>query len=396
MTLAEEASDPTPEPHPKGWTPGVVWSAKGGEIVTKAPAVGELDDAFWRLVIADWGLDPQVTEIVPDSVEIRAWDMPVGKGETIRARYYKAKIRPRRAAMTDEERKDLVALAMRSRKRSSPRVGVGPEVAFVMMLSDLQLGKGEGGGTTATVARVISAIDGQRDRLLELRKAGRNITSVWLAGMGDLVEQCFGHYPSQPFTVDRTRREQLQEARKLILYAIDAFVDVVPAVHVRAVPGNHGENRSNGKSVTVASDNDDLAVFEQVAESVAMNPGRYGHVDFRLADGLVLVDDVAGVVCGWTHMHQGSGSGERAIAKWWEGQVMGLRDVAHATILFTAHYHHLLVSEATGRTHMQMPAMDGGSGWWTDKTGQNSSPGMVSVLVGVGCGARGWSDLGVV
>lgn len=396
MSLVEEASDAPREAHPKGWTPGVVWSAKGGEIVTRAPAEGELDDAFWRLVIADWGLDPQVTEIVPDSVEIRAWDMPVGKGETIRARYYKAKIRPRRAAMTDGERKELVALAMRSRKRFTAKVVAGPPVAFVLNLSDFQVGKGEGGGTTATVARIIAAIDASRARLLELRKAGRNITSVWIVGLGDLAEQCFGHYPSQMFTVDRTRREQLQEVRKLITYAIDAFVDLVTEVHVRAVPGNHGENRVNGKAVTVASDNDDLAVFEQVAESLAMNPERYGHVDFRLADGLVLVDDVAGVVCAWTHMHQGSGSGERAIAKWWEGQVMGLRDVAQATILFTAHYHHLLVSEATGRTHMQMPAMDGGSGWWTDKTGQNSSPGMVSVLVGAGCGPRGWSDLGVV
>ena len=75
---------------------------------------------------------------------------------------------------------------------------------------------------------------------------------------------------------------------------------------------------------------------------------------------------------------------------------MGNRPVAQAQILNTAHYHHFLCSEATGRTLLQMPAMDGGSGWWTDKTGQNSPPGMVSYLAGVGCGARGWSDLAIL
>lgn len=395
--LLADAERTPPTKHPEGWTPGVVWNPKGGTICVPGPAgMGDADPAFWEVILTDWGLDPQLTEIVPDSIEIRAWDMNVGKGQIVRAKYYKAKIRPRRAAMTDGERKELVALAMRSRKRFTVKAILGPPVAFVLNLSDFQIGKGEGGGTTATVARIIAAIDAARNRLLELRKAGRNITEVWIVGMGDLAEQCFGHYPSQPFTVDRTRREQLQEVRKLIMYAVDSFVELVASIKVRAVPGNHGENRVNGKKATTDTDNDDLAVFEQVAESWAMNPERYGHVDVKLADGLVQVDDVAGITCGWTHMHQGNGSGEKQISEWWKGQVMGVRDVARATILFTAHFHHLLVSESTGRTHMQMPAMDGGSGWWTEKTGQNSHPGMVSLLVGEGCGPRGWSDLAVL
>jgi len=43
-----------------------------------------------------------------------------------------------------------------------------------------------------------------------------------------------------------------------------------------------------------------------------------------------------------------------------------------------------------------MPAMDGGSGWWTDKTGQSSPPGMVTYLAGADCGPRGWSDLAIL
>jgi hypothetical protein len=270
-----------------------------------------------------------------------------------------------------------------------------PQVGDTNLVAPIQIGKGEGGGTLASCTRITEALGASVTRVKELKRTA-NIASIWIVGLGDLAEQCIGHYPSQQFTVDRTRREQLQIVRELITLAIDLHVDLAPVVNVGAVPGNHGENRANGKSITTVTDNDDLAVFDQVSEALAKNPDRYGHVAFHIADDLVLVCDVEGVCVAWTHMHQGNGSGERNIQKWWEGQVMGNRPVARAQILNTAHYHHFLCSEATGRTVIQMPAMDGGSGWWTDKTGQNSPAGMLSYLAGVACGPRLWSDLAVL
>jgi hypothetical protein len=323
--------------------------------------------------------------------------MPIGNGEVIRARYYKAHIRPRRAAITTDEARELDRLVMRRRTHRTLKATGTPGVGYVLNLSDFQIGKGEGGGTSATVERITNALHASVARLLELRRAGRNITSVVVAGLGDLAEQCIGHYPSQQFTVDRTRREQLQIVRELLHAAIDLHADLAPAMQVIAVPGNHGENRGGGgKSITTVADNDDLAVFDQVAEALAKNSGRYGHVVFRIADGLVQVADVEGVDVAWTHMHQGSGSGEAKIEAWWRGQVMGRNDVARAQILNTAHYHPLMISESTGRTVIQVPAMDGGSGWWNDKTGQRSQAGMVSYLAGAACGPRGWSDLAVL
>lgn len=382
--------------HPIGWTPGVTYGTDGGEIVTRITDASDSDPAFWEMVIADWGLDPQLTEIVPDSVQIRAWDMNVGNGQVVRARYYKARIRPRRAAMTTEDTLELTKLVMRKRTRRNTLRSEPESVAFVVNLSDFQIGKGEGGGTLATVERIVATLHNAVGRLKELRKAGRNIGAVYLIGLGDLAEQCEGHYPSQLFTVDRTRREQLQIVRELITLAVDAFVDLVPRIVCGAVPGNHGENRVNGKAVTTVDDNDDLAVFDQVAEALAKNPDRYGHVEFHIATGLVLTLNVARVEIGWTHMHQGNGSGEKNIANWWRGQVMGNQPISAAQILNTAHYHHFLCSESTGRTILQMPAMDGGSRWWTDRTGESSPPGMVTYLAGAGCGARGWSDLAIL
>lgn len=390
----QAVADTASERHPDGWRPSATYSAHGGELVGRIPNGADADPAFWRLVISDWGLDPDTTEIVPDSVQIRAWDMPIGKGETMRARYYKANIRPRRAAMCADDVAELAKAAARRTKR--PPATTHDGVGFVCCLSDWQIGKSEGGGTVATVERITRALDQAVARLRELRKAGRVISSVWLVGMGDLAEQCIGFYPAQQWSVDCTRREQLQIVRTLLLSAVDRFVDLTGSLVVGAVPGNHGENRANGKMITDVSDNDDLAVFDQVRDALAKNPDRYGHITWHISDELVLTANVAGVEVAWTHMHQGAGSGERKIAEWWRSQVMGNRPISAAQILNTAHYHHLLVSESTGRTIIQVPAMDGGSAWFTERTGQSSPSGMVTYLAGTECGLRGWSDLAIM
>ena len=394
MTLSDEARTEPKSSVPKGWEPGITWSpTKGGTMVV--PCEGDADPAFWALVMADWGLDPALTEIVPDSVEIRVWDQAIGGGVVNRARYYRCRIRPRRAAMSAVDVDELAGMVKRKRPRKPLTASGG--VGFVVNLSDWQLGKGDGGGTAATVQRISDAIDATVQRLKDLRRIGHNIDTVVLVGLGDIVEQCSGHYASQAFTVDCTRREQLRLARLLATYAVDAFAELAASVVLGAVPGNHGENRgAAGKAYTTVNDNDDLAVFEQVGEALAQNPSRYDHVTLDLTDGLVLTRDVAGVCVGWTHMHQAKGGGQKAIEDYWRGQVMGGHPLAAARILNTGHFHHLLISEATSRTLIQAPSMDGGSEWFTNATGQWSPPGMVSYLAGEACGPRGWSDLVVL
>ena len=61
----------------------------------------------------------------------------------------------------------------------------------------------------------------------------------------------------------------------------------------------------------------------------------------------------------------------------------------------TGHYHHLLISESSGRTHFQCPAMDPGSNWFTESTGQSSPSGMLT-FVADASSSRGWTDLAVL
>lgn len=378
--------------HPKGWEPGVAWNGEKGSLTT-APLADEPGQGVWNELIADWGLDPATTEVVEGSVQVRAWDTHDGQ----RLRYYRATIQRRSSA---GDRVDVEQLCAAIAKRKPVRVStVEAPRAVLCCLSDWQLGKGEGGGTEATVERIMAAADALVARIRELSKVGRPPAAIYLVGLGDLVEQCSGHYASQPFTTDLDRRSQMRVARRLVLHYIDSVLPLAPRIVLGAVPGNHGENRgSGGKAYTTATDNDDLAIFEQIGEVLAANPDRYGHVSVVLAESNTLVLDVAGVPVAFAHGHKANGGGHPAakLEAWWKGQVMGRQPVADAAILITGHFHHLIVSETTGRTFMQVPAMDGGSEWWTDQTGQNSAAGTLCLGVGEGYGARGWGDLVVL
>jgi hypothetical protein len=390
------ASQPAARTHPQGWEPGIAWDGQTGSI-TAGPFDTEPDPAIWAELVKDWGLDPTYTAVVPGSVQVRGWDAAIGGGEVRRMRYYRATLQAREDVAVRAD-VDKLCATIRSRRPRQPAAPVGTDRALVVPLADWQIGKGEGGGTPASVARINDAIDAIADRLRDLRKLGKPVDTVYLIGMGDITEACVGHYPSQTFTVDLDRRSQLTVARDLIDRAVDVVSAKAARVVVGAVPGNHGENRTGGKAYTTITDNDDLAVFEQVAYACSKNPDRYGHVSFVLADGYVQTFDIAGVPVGFTHGYK-TGSGGNAQAKqeeWWRGQALGDQLVADVQILVTAHYHHFSCSEATGRFWLQCPAMDGGSTWWTSMTGQSSMTGTLSFLAGKDCGPRGWSDIALL
>lgn len=211
------------------------------------------------------------------------------------------------------------------------------------------------------------------------------------------------HNSMQAFQVDLDRRQQMKLMRRLLLEAINALVDRGYAVAIAAVPGNHGENRnSDGKAFTSWTDNDDVAIFEQVAEILAANPERYKNVTVPPggldSEDLVVTLEVSGVKCAFAHGHQfKQGANPTAKAEgWWKGQALGRQRVSAADILFSGHYHHFACSEGSGRTWFQCPAQDGGSNWFTYTSGQSSPAGMIAVCIGTAYPRGGWGDLRIV
>ena len=396
---------------PRGTEPSFQWDGNEGYI-TSPLLPSEPDKAFWEVLVQDWGLNAETTEVVDGSVNIRGWDANMGRdadgNATVqRMKYYRAQIRRRQSGERSINVEKLLEKVLKRKASKTDTLATGNR-ALVVLNADWQLGKGEGGGPEATVERICLAQDRVVERIRELRKAGRSPAYVYLAGMGDLVEQCLGHYSMQTFQTVLTRREQKDLAVYLIDRMVELLVDKFPDIQVvlTAVPGNHGENRnSSGKAFTDWLDNDDLDVFTSTYRAYLKNPERYANVSMPQFDGLLQEDltitlDIAGVPVTFAHGHQfGKGSGGGTVGKieaWWKGQVMGRTPAADAAILFSGHYHHFVASEGTGRQVFQCPAMDGGSKWFTSQTGANSPAGMLTVGIGLDYGTRGWGDLLII
>ena len=316
--------------HPKGWEPGVTYREGSGGIISTGPLGEEPSGDLWDRLIQDWCLDPEKVEVIPGSIQVRAWDANVGGGEIKRLTYYRASIQEKSSRVSEEDLNDLLTLIKKKKPLKTRDLPPVTGRAFVILASDWQLGKSEGGGSAATIERIMEAFDRAALRLKELEKSGKRCGSVYLIGLGDLVEQCAGHYAMQAFSVDLDRRQQMRIARQLILYAVDLFLAFDVEIILGAVPGNHGENRSSssGKAFTTWTDNDDLAVFETVAEILDHNPERYGKVSVPLgaiAEDLSMVLDVEGVPVGFIHGHQvrKSGNTQAKLEEWLKGQVMG-------------------------------------------------------------------------
>jgi predicted phosphodiesterase len=209
-----------------------------------------------------------------------------------------------------------------------------------------------------------------------------------------MIERCSGFYANQEFVTDLTEAEQMELAVHLIVKALKQWAPLFEKVVVACVVGNHGENRKDGKANTDRiRDNADTAVFKTAAFVLEQNPDRYGHVSFVIPkDRSTLSLDIAGITVGIAHGNQYT-SAQGALKKWWEGQTLGYQPVADAHILVTGHYHHLKVDQYGPRTHIQTPAMDPGSRWFSEGSGQESPSGTVTFVVQEG---KGWSDLQVV
>ncbi len=383
-------------------------TSTGGEFET-----GELTEPLdlstdWDSVLRGFGLDPEIFEVADDTVKMSKWQtskrLENGDRDIIWLYSYKARFTRRATPVDEVEREDIDALCREIMKRKpvKPLDELVTDRALVVLLSDWQAGKGEGGGSAAMTDRIMAAFDKLLIHLKNLEREGRRPSSVYLVGMGDLIEQCTGHYDMQAFQTDLGRRQQKRLVRRLIMWIIDALVVRGYTVYLAAVAGNHGENRNaNGKAFTSWGDNDDLAVMEEVAEICAANPERYANVlvpDGAIPeDDLVMTLDIEGVRCGFAHGHQFAKSGlaQAKLENWLRGQVMGKQPVADVDLLFAGHLHHFMTSESTGRVVFQCPAMDGGSKWFTSTSGSSAPSGMLVMCVGTAYG-RGWGDLQIL
>lgn len=376
--------------HPKGWEAGVEVRGDSG-VLSTGPRTepGEPSNDEWTELLNIWDLDPEKYEIDPNyNPEFRAWDANLGAGEIQRFYYYKARIRLRARYYGLDIEELLTGIGRHKRTKRSLIVPDSP-IGMVVPISDLQIGKGDGDGVLGTVARFEECVDRIEDRIDDVRRMGWNIGCLYPIGMGDLIESCWGNYPSQPFTVELNRREQIRLTRRLLRDALIRWSKKVPKVVSGGVAGNHGENRSGSggkaRAFTTPGDNDDVAVFEMIAETLAQNEEAFGHVHWTIPDeSLCITLDVYGTIIGFNHGHvtRGGGDPQRKILQWWKDMGHQEHRIGEAHILVTGHYHHLQIVDHGPKVWIQCPSLDGGSRWFQDMGGGRSAGGLVSFLAG--------------
>lgn len=256
--------------------------------------------------------------------------------------------------------------------------------AFVLSINDTQLGKAEGGGTPATIARVSRYIDLAAARVQELRASGRKLGTLVIIGGGDIIEGCT-IFPNQSYTLDLDRRGQINAAVALILDAIDRLAGMFEKVEVLVSRGNHGENRIGGHKTTLY-DNDDTLVFE-MAQQATSRDAALQHVNYTIAQseaGVWL--DVAGWRLATTHGDiYGKGvagpTTDRKAQAWYKNMAMGRDPLGVADVLITHHYHHDKMADWGACLWRQTPAQDGGSEYFRQSTGEYSLPGMLTFVI---------------
>lgn len=374
--------------HPQGWEPGLVMEGESGTLQT-GPLTRTPND--WNELLAVWGLDPEKYEVI-EPVQYRAWDANIGGGEIKRMFYYRARIQSRLVGGRDVEE---IFETIKHYKARRPDVTSG-ELAFVWCIADLQIGKGDGDGTPGTVQRFLDGIAAIKKRVADLRQVGRSIGTLYVAGLGDCVENIAGHYATQTFATDLNMTEQVRVIRRLIVRGVFELAPLFDRVVMLAVPGNHGEAvRHKGKAITPAADNWDVECFTAAYEVISQHPD-FGHVSLFVPEGnnLDLTVDMAGTIVTLAHGHQFPAGNSKMCGaqRWWADQAHGMQQPGESTLLLSGHLHHFKIERTGFKTYIQAPSLDGGSEWWRNLTGSNTPPGILTLVVGDG----NWQDLEIL
>lgn len=245
------------------------------------------------------------------------------------------------------------------------------EQTLLLALGDLQLGKLEN-SLDGVIARFNEGLEAA---VLEANT--HKVDTIVIAWMGDCIEGFVSQNGANAWRTVLTLTEQLRIIRRLMLRAIDRFIDEgYQDIIAISVPGNHGDTIR--VPVTTRSDDSfDTDALVAVWETLEANPQRYGgkvSVVTPEVDEIGVVIAIEGVSAAFIHGHQFR-PGQHW--KWWEGQSLGRTPYGEADVLFTGHGHHTVIEERSERTFVMAPSLEERSVWWVQRTGQTGNPGVI-------------------
>jgi len=374
-----EATRRNPTQAPAGWAPRAEYdTAEGGFIVSPSWETGQPEPSEVEL-LEERGMDPQRWTVT--SVRYSEWEqskrLENGDRDVITLHAKRVNIAPCvRGTGTPDV--DVAALFAARRAPRTTDLGTGAPGVFAHIGGDYQLGKTDGDGVAGTVQRFMDAMDYGRERLAWLRTR-HTIDTIALPHLGDCIE---GYVSQGGRNRNRTvyaTSEQVDLLIHLLCEQVAAYAPLAPRLVVPIIPGNHDEEGRQPDGLEHHS----WATFaaKQLRRTLRMAGTAYDHVRIvtPAAGELTLTLDLGGVRTAMGHGHY---HGPGKAHDWWGKQAHGMQLPGDATLLWEAHHHHLEVDQQGAKTAFSIPALEAESRWWRHKTGQQSPPGMVTMLVG--------------
>lgn len=384
-------------PHNEWAKAEVVVGPDGGSLSTGVLEAPLELSGDWSGVLRGFGLDPDVFEVVDDTVKLSKWQQSKGLEDGTRSTIwlysYTARFTRKAPSLTESDlqsTRDRIA-KWKPRKPQPTRDGV--PCTYLVNLADLQLGKSQGGGIDGAIERIENALERSVEQLVHLRKR-YNVERVMVANMGDPIESCQQNYPSQLHTVKANLREQMGLALDVLVKTIE----VHGADDFLSVLSNHGEfNRKGGRQVTGDSDSADGFFGDELRRLFDRTPD-VGPTRWLIPhDEMTMLADLSGVKVAFAHGHKIPSQAQES--DWLKGQSIRLlrEQGSEPRIWVTAHLHHLNVRDYGPWFRFQCPSLDGGSKYFTDSFGKGewATAGLLTMLVG-NHDRRGWSDLAVL
>lgn len=355
----------------KPFTPGVEFDGSQGTATTPGyESEPENFDEFLESV----GLDPATVEVIPP-IRTSRWQQ---KEDGPWLTSYRFQFRQRAQAV------DLPLLMREAEKKVKAKQTAKTDKALVLLWSDLQVGKVDyRGGTEALVERVQT----MQARLIEQVKREKP-KKIIFADLGDTVEN-FGNAneTQQLYSNDLSIMEQVDLATTFAYQTLSKLWEYCQDITYASVGSNHCQFRINKQQIGKGTDDWGIFVGRQLARLTQAAGMDVKFLEPQPHDESLALDVFGDEfhILGLVHGHQARRPD--AMATWWRGQAFGNQPVADATLLVHGHWHHVRVTEmgstprGTSRFLVMASTMDNGSGWWKKVTGEDSVPGLVTLVL---------------
>ena len=378
--------------YPSGWKPQRTWdnNSNSGEVTHIQAGT---DSFKFNSLLKEWNFDPQEFYIEEDSIRFSTWDTQLKGGKVEQMYAFKAIIK-RKKPKHDKFFNDLLK-QVKNKKPIKISTKKGPN-AYFFICADWQFGKAEYNtdwGVDETIDYIKTGIKKAKIDIKNHNKNGVVIDEIYIIGLGDLIENCYGFFDQQPYNIEMTRTEQEHIVRLMILEVLDRLLALAPTKVIGGVPGNHAEYRSGKAQVsTTRLDNSDTTVFQIIGEIIEGRE-RYKHVKVVVPDDFYLTLEVKTKRVTFYHGHitGGGGNAENKLMNWWKNQAMARLPSGTADLLVTGHYHHLRILQERGRTWIQSPSLDT-SYELESRMGLTTSHGILSFTLS----KNGWDNLKIL